>query len=230
MQVIRLMPFRGGFINALAYHVLNRGVEKREIFVDVYDYKRFVEILGEFNSDKPTHFHVIRRERRYRNLPKSIKRDKGNELVDIICFCLMPNHFHLLLRQKVNNGIATFMMKVCTGYASYFNKRYGRSGTLFQGRYKALLVKDDVHFSHLTCYIHSNPLKILPGKKPASELLKRYRWSSYGDFIGEPKYEKLASPKNTLDYIGGIENYKKMIDEYGENKFCPDLISELILE
>lgn len=109
-------------------------------------------------------------------------------LVNIHAFCLMPNHYHLLLTERIDGGISKFMKKVNMGYAKYFNQKYERKGALFEGRYKSILVKNDAHFIYLPYYIHLNPLDlIMPGwrknkiydYKKAIQFLENYRWSSF---------------------------------------------------
>ena len=116
------------------YHVFNRGVDKRTVFEDNDEYRYFVHLLYVLNTNQQSHNTL-------RNFTAHIERgstsiNRGERVVDLVAFCLMPNHFHLLLRQRVENGISKYMQKVGTGYTMYFNERHERSGALFQGRYK----------------------------------------------------------------------------------------------
>lgn len=125
------------------YHLYNRGVEKRNIFLDDQDYSVFLGYIKQYlgpheGSD-----------------PKSLVDD-----IDLIAFCLMPNHFHFLAKQKTIDGITKFMRAICTNYVMYFNKKYERVGTLFQGKYKGVLLDNDTYLLHLSRYIHLNPIKI----------------------------------------------------------------------
>src|SRR3989344_7978889 len=117
------------------YHLYNRGVDKRNIFTCVNDYNRFVTLLYLCNNTKPTSIeHELRSGRVFTEL---LNTERGKLLVDIGAYCLMPNHFHILIREKDNNGISTFMKKLSTAYSMYFNNKYKRSGALFEGRFKA---------------------------------------------------------------------------------------------
>ena len=138
------------------YHVYNRGVEKRKAFLSRADYERFVALLYLANQTEPA-------DLKYQGVSiVEITEDRAGEpLVEIVAYCLMPNHFHLLLREKIEGGIARFMQKLTTGYTMYFNKRNERSGALFQGTYKASHVHDDRYFRYLISYIHLNLVKLI---------------------------------------------------------------------
>lgn len=212
------------------YHVLNRGVDKREIFLEDGDYFRFIHDLFEFNdedntlnlnyflSKKQTITQSIDVRRRYLENRKPRKL-----LVEILTFCLMPNHYHLLLRPKVENGIPLFMKKLNGGYAKYFNLKYERVGTLFQSRYKSVLIKRDAHFIHIPYYIHSNPLSLIEPKWQekkvqnyggAIKLLESYRWSSHLDYLGKENFPSVTQRRLLLDFFGGPQNYKKSFNKW----------------
>jgi putative transposase len=148
-RVIQLVPEE-------FYHVYNRGTDKRAIFLDSADYQRFTELLFLSNSE-----HSIK----VRDIKKSkhgvFDYDRGTPLVAIGAYCLMPNHFHLLVTPLVESGVSMFMGKLCTSYAMYFNKRYDRTGNLFQGRYKAQWADSDTYLKYLFSYIHLNPIKLI---------------------------------------------------------------------
>ena len=153
-----------------------------------------------------------------------IGQDKNRQprklLVEIMAFCLMPNHFHLLVRQKQDKGISSFMQKLGTGYAMYFNQKYKRSGVLFQGKFKAVLIKNESHFIHLPYYIHCNPLDLAaPGwrerdikdYKKAVRFLEQYRWSSHLDYMGRKNFPSVTQRDFLLKFFGGTEGYRKGI-------------------
>src|SRR3989344_4697111 len=147
------------FIKEGIHHVYNRGVEKRTIFKQERDYLRFIHDLYEFNDSAPavnTNY--------YHNLSKSnfhkLERKPRKLLVEILCFCLMPNHYHLMLREKVEGGITEFMRKIGTGYTNYFNTKYERVGPLFQGKFKTVNIERQAHLLYLPHYIHLNPLDL----------------------------------------------------------------------
>ncbi len=148
------MPHRNvirEFANDMSYHVYNRGVERRDIFLDSQDYYVFLNRLKLMLID--------RTELDEKDLPRQpIKSFHGE--VELLAYCLMPNHFHLLLHQNSDSGISEFMRTLSTSYTMYFNKRYERDGALFQGRYKASRISTDPYRLHISRYIHLNPLAL----------------------------------------------------------------------
>lgn len=208
------------------YHVLNRGVDKRTIFLDNQDHARFVHDIFEFNSTEPA-INSWRRSMNDVGRHSLIGRPKGQirgeRLVDIHGWCLMGNHYHLLLSERVEGGMSLFLKKLNGGYAKYFNERYERAGALFQGRTKRILVDTDAYFLHILNYVHFNPLDMLVSTqewrlrkitKPDVALvhLKNYRWSSYRDYIGIKNFPSILT--TTLfqgvfnnDYLGQVERY-----------------------
>ena len=215
------------FVENQIYHVYNRGVEKRATFLDDKDFRRFIHDLFEFN-DKDSAFNVAYyfNSRSKKIEPRNIekKRKPRKSLVEILLFVLMPNHFHLLLKQSKENGIVKFMQKLGTGYTNYFNKKYERVGSLFQGRFKAVLVNEERHLIHLPFYIHTNPLALIYGSstsidwKKGKEFLENYRWSSYLDYIGKKNFPSVTSRKFLLEFWGGEINYQKETEKWLEKR------------
>lgn len=158
------------------YHIYNRGVEKRNIFLDERDYKVFLHFLKTYLSPPLPKEELARRRPKIGATPKTV-----HGIIDLLTYCLMPNHFHLLVKQKARDGISQLMNRVGTNYGMYFNKRYDRVGPLFQGVYKAVLVDNESQFLHLSRYIHLNPYEIEGGD---FEKLVDYPYSSYGDYLG----------------------------------------------
>lgn len=137
------------------------------------------------------------------------KIDRGETLVDVGAYCLMPNHFHLLIKEKRAGGISEFMKKISTGYSMYFNKRYERTGRLFEGTFKSVHANNDEHLKYLFAYIHLNPIKLIDpfwkengikDKNTASSFLKGHSFSSY------------------LDYAGNVENNGQRLESKILNK------------
>jgi putative transposase len=172
------------------YHLLNRGVDKRTLFLDEQDYKRFVSGLELFNDTRSI-------EKVFRSLnskkDRLTKSDIKEALVDIHSWCVMRNHYHLLVSEKVDGGITKFLRKLNIGYSKYFNKNYKRSGTLLQARTKKVLIETDPHFLHILNYIHLNPLDYHRDTKDwrkgkiedvskSTLYLEKYRWSSYHNY------------------------------------------------
>ncbi|MDP3948835.1 MAG: transposase [bacterium] len=206
------------------YHVLNRGVDKRDIFLNDGDRLRFIHDLFEFNDENPLqnvtyNFKVIARpnigqEGKPNRMPRKL-------LVEILAFCLMPNHYHLMLRQKSEGGVTNFMKRLNMGYARYFNEKYERSGALFEGRFKSVVVANEAHFLHLPYYIHFNPLDLAaPGwrnreikaYRKTLNFLKKYRWSSHLDYLGIKNFPSVTSREFLLDFFGGHKEYERKIN------------------
>lgn len=173
------------------FHTLNRGVDKRKIFLDKKDHLRFVHNLRGFNNRERTP------DARIRFTEKDLTLSKQKPLVDIHAFCLMPNHYHLLLSPRIDGGIPQFMKKVNMGYAKYFNEKYKRVGALFQGKYKSIAITKEAHGIYIPYYIHLNPLdlispewrnKKLVNYSGARDFLKSYRWSSFLDYTGHSNF------------------------------------------
>lgn len=207
---------RPAFVGDEIYHVYNRGVEKRNIFLDDDDYFRFIHYLFHLN-DKNSQGNLDREIMREIGTPSSKK--EREPLVEILAFALMPNHFHLILKQKEDGGIVKFMQKIGVGYAMSFNKKNKRVGPLFQGRFKAVLVEKDAHFMYLPHYIHLNPLDLLNKGVPISliekmKFLKEYRWSSFPDYIGIKNFPSVTRRDFLLNFFGGEEKYKKDLEKF----------------
>lgn len=213
--------------------------------MDDKDRFRFIHDLFEFNDTAPAanNFYYASRKTNDFASPKdlrsqNIKRVPRKLLVNILAFCLMPNHYHLLLNPIVDNGVTLFMKKLNIGYAKYFNQRYKRTGTLFEGRFKSVLVDSQAHFVHLPYYIHLNPLDLvtpewrerkLTNSKKAMDFLVSYRWSSHLDYSGQDNFPSVTQRDLLLGFFGGEQRYKKSISDWLTELKLPEL-KELILE
>ncbi len=202
---------RPAFIDDEIYHVYNRGVDKRVVYTDSGEYLRFVHHLYEFNDECTTNnltYHFLK------NGDDEMQKRRREHLVDILAFALMPNHYHLLLKQRVESGISKFMQKVGTGYTLFFNEKHTRSGSLFQGRFKAVHVTSDVQLRHVLHYIHLNPRALFAQEWSESEqvdFLKRYRWSSLPDYIGGRSFPSVTQRRAMLDMFDGVTCYEKSL-------------------
>lgn len=206
------------------YHVLNRGVDKRQIFVDKQDYLRFIHDLYEFNDQERSELNYYKfRDYGVNGKIAKVNKKLKKPLVDIMAFCLMPNHYHLLLSPRVEKGIPQFMQKLNMGYAKYFNQKYERTGTLFQGPYKNILVTNETHFLHLPFYIHLNPLDMaypewrenkISDPKKTFDFLESYRWSSHLDYLGTKNFPSILNKKNLMEIFGSHKNYGKLIENF----------------
>ena len=208
-------------------HVVNRGVDKRVIFNDSQDYLRFIHDMFEFNDEESVNstwykfkisnnpeISVIRR----RNIEKMPRK----RLVDILAFCLMPNHYHLLLTPRKENAVPKFMKKLNMGYARYFNTKNTRSGALFEGRYRSVDITEQAHFLYVPFYIHLNPLDLhapswrnglIQNSGEALNFLEDYRWSSFPDYVGKKNFPSVTSRDFLSEFFEGAEKHKKdMLD------------------
>lgn len=212
---------RPKFCNNQIYHIYNRGVDKRNIFIDDKDYLRFIHDLFEFNDTKPAvNFYY---KQSYEIRSRNNNKEPRELLVKILAFCLMPNHYHLMIEQLEEGGISEFCRKLGIGYAMYFNQKYQREGSLFQGRFKAVLINQEPHFIHLPYYIHLNPLDLIEPEwrkrkiknyKNTLKFLKTYRWSSYLDYIGVKNFPSVTQREFLLNFFNGTEEYKKSTMEW----------------
>jgi len=181
------------FVMGEYYHIYNRGVDKRIIFTNDYDYERFVLLLYVLNTGKDIKVRDLLRGNSFYEL---LKIKNNNPIVAIGAYCLMPNHFHLLLTPLMKGGITKFMLKLQTSYSMYFNIKNKRSGSLFQGPYKSQYLNTDEYLKYIYSYIHLNPAK-----------LKDKNWKERG-------------PKNFRSLKEFILNYKySSIGEYTKNDF-----------
>lgn len=199
------------------YHLLNRGVDKRPIFMSSDDHVRFVHDMYEFNDKTPANNTL-----RTLQMNDFVSRSLREPIVEIHGWCLMGNHYHLLLSEIIEGGITLFIRKLNIGYAKFFNEKYKRSGALFQGRTKRIRIAFDAHFLHILHYIHLNPLDFLKGSEDwrdlkirdaheAMKYLDDYRWSSYLDYCGQKNFPSLL----TKELFGSVfKNYKKDITAY----------------
>lgn len=138
------------FANGEFYHIYNRGVDKRDIFLDNHDFNRFLQGMDEFNSKRPVG-SLFENSFRKTQLSNPVAK-----LVDIVCFCLNPNHYHIVLHQRVDGGISEFMKRLGTGFAQYFNFKNKRSGVLFQGNFKAKHIDSNEYLLHVSAYVNLN--------------------------------------------------------------------------
>ena len=139
------------FVNDEFYHVYNRGVDKRDIFLDKYDLDRFIKSMLLFNNINPIGSIY---EKTFGG--RTPKLESEAKLVDIVAFCLNPNHYHFILMQATDGGISEFMKRLNGGYTSYFNEKNNRSGALFQGKFKAIHIDSNEYLLHLSAYVNLN--------------------------------------------------------------------------
>jgi putative transposase len=199
------------------YHIYNRGVEKRNIFLKKSDYQRFIKLLYVANGTAPYRFEKIK------NTPLN-QIDRGSPLVAIGAYVLMPNHFHILVKEITEGGISKFMEKLTTGYSSYFNIINERVGSLFQGTYKAEHADTDEYLKYLFSYIHLNPIKLIDGKwkekgikdlNKTKKFLLSYDYSSYQDYLGMKREKNLILTKEAFpEYFKDEFEFKDFVDNW----------------
>lgn len=227
------------FENGQFYHIYNRGVEKRQVFLDKKDYMRCIHDFFEFNDTASAGRFSVKRLSEVE--PRKVQK-RRKMLVKIHCFCLMPNHYHLLLEQTQDGGIVQFMKKFGTGYTMYFNKKYDRVGPLFQGRFRAVLLDDDSYLMHLSRYIHLNPVELVEphwkknGVKnwdKTNKFLESYRWSSYLDYIGRKNYPSVIDTRFIYELMASDRKspttlYKRFVKEWMAQDV--NIVGDLLLE
>jgi putative transposase len=181
------------------YHVYNRGVSKRDIFLDDNDYSVFLGLLKRYLDPTET----TRKQNRVQY--KSFADD-----VSLLAYCLMPNHFHLLLHQNSRTGMPEFLKSVSVSYSMYFNKKYKHTGALFQQRYRAVRMTDDSQFAHISRYIHMNPKDY-----------EHWNWSSIGYYLGDKHAAWLKT-----DMLPDVGDYRHFLDEYKDRREELKLLKE----
>ena len=211
------------FADGEYYHVYDRGVDKRLIYLNDIDKKRFQKILYLCNGTRP----FVVRDIALDNL---LHIDRGHQLVSIGAYGLMDNHFHILIKQVVENGVTEFMRKLKTAYTKYFNEKYDRTGSLFGGRFKAKHVDSDGYLRHIFAYIHLNPLELkYPGWEEGfvaptvlEYYLKRYYFSSYVDHLGLVREENsILNIEQFPHYFNKGFTVKDQLHDYFS--FTPDV-------
>lgn len=232
------------------YHISYRAVGDSTIFNDTDDHYRAIFSLYEFNDSNPKTIWLRRKQRKAEKklaLRSPSPHQVGvvperDNFVDILAFCLMPNHIHLLMKQLAENGISKFIQKIGGGYASYFNGKYERKGHLFN-QFKAIHVKDDNQLRNTVTYIHCNPISLIEPnwkereinnpKKVLGFLENGYRWSSLWDYLGKPNFVSVASKKFLIEAIGRNaiqQDIKKWIQHKANLKEAINAYKDLFLE
>jgi putative transposase len=182
------------------YHVYFRGSNKSKIFRDSSDYEKMLQLFSRYLSLKEAKNSA------------GVSFPNYSNRVELIAFCLMPNHVHLFIYQHQQGAMAEFMRSVLTSYSMYFNKKYKRTGPLFESRYKASLITNDAYFQHVSRYIHLNPRQ-----------WKTYEYSSLPYYLHQVTDEWIV-PRKIMDDFASPDEYLKFVEDYDEAKDMIDIL------
>lgn len=189
------------------YHIFNRGVDKRTIFQNQRDVQRFFRSMCEFNTIEPIgsiHENSFKKKGLRSRTPKLPE----SRLVDIVCYCLNSNHYHLIVKQVADKGVEKFIQKLGTGYTNYFNTKYKRSGVLFQGKYKAVYIDSNEQLLHTSVYVNLN-FRVHQLGSPASKLIKPL--SSWDEYAGKMKFD-FCQKDGVLGQFKNKKEYKEFAE------------------
>ncbi len=215
------MERKDPFVESEYYHLYNRGVDKRTIFTSPGDHKRFLMLLYLANSNEEIRISNILKSNTYEEV---FSRERGEPLVSIGAYCLMPNHFHLLLTPRTEGGVSRFMLKIQTGYSMFFNTKYERSGSLFQGPFKSIRADTDRYLNYLFAYIHLNPAKIrernwkekVYKRNDLLKFVESYPYSSYEAYLNNAHI--ITDPKAFPEYFSSQEEVRSHITDWLKQK------------
>ena len=211
------------------YHIYNRGAHKREIFIHEQDYVRFQLLLHVSNTRSGVNMRdlfVKYKGQTFADIFVLEKLDK--ELVEVLGYCLMPNHFHMILRQKAEKGISIFLHKLFTAYSMYFNAKHDHSGILSQGAFKSRHVGTEQYLRYLFSYVHLNPLELVEpdweagvwkDMQTAKRFLKTYPYSSFYDYgVGERPERGILAYEQRPDFLSTQNDLEELIRWFEEGK------------
>jgi putative transposase len=208
------------------FHIYNRGVDKRAVFQRESDFERFLLSLRLCNSENNKLMIVWRDLLRKKSnilLEDFIKANCGDKLVEVSAYCLLPNHFHLLLKQTKEKGIETFMHKIATSYTNYFNKKNNRTGSLFEGTYKSVEIDSYSYFLNISLYINGNPEIHKIAKTD------QWEWSSYYEYMDNVEY--ICFKYDIMkEFRAGSEEYQKLLKHFIANSQSMKGLKRLCLE
>ncbi|MEK7562443.1 MAG: transposase [Patescibacteria group bacterium] len=236
------------FTTGETYHIVMRALDNNLIFKDINDYFRGIFSIYEFNNADSVEIWKRRRDRIVEK-----KREKSGDigsppildgrdkLVEILAFCFMPNHIHLILKQIKDGGISKFMQKTGIGLGKYFNRKYERKGHVFQDAFKSVYLESDNQFMATVSYVFTNPIALIePGWKELGirnhstqeviKFLEGYKWSSYQDCIGIENFPSVTERDFLLEMMNGTNGLKQIVSEWVERKKDIAKYANLFLE
>ena len=205
------------FQNETFYHICNRGVDKRKVFMNEKDYARFLVSMREFNQIDSIgsiflkNYQVKRNRNPKASDASNFEASDALGLVEIIAYCLNPNHYHLLLRQRRDNGISKFMHKIGMGYTNFINAKYNRSGSLFQGKYKAFEIKSEGKLWETSFYVNGN------AEIHGIDKCNKWPWSSCLDYLCL-RNGSLCSKNVILKEFKSKNEYRNLLFNYIREK------------
>lgn len=223
MTTFRKISLRDGEI----YHVFNRGIDRRGTFTDKKEFERIQKLIKFYrHKDIPIRFSQVNQQ------PQEIREKilddlyKSERIIDILSYCIMPNHFHFLLKQTNEKGISTFVSNITNAYTKYFNTKNKRTGPLFEGVFKAVHIESEEQLLHVSRYIHLNPVSssIIP-----DEDLENYKWSSYREYL-PISAEEISQKEFILNMFKSISAYQEFVNNQIDYAKQLDTIKHLILE
>lgn len=221
----RILPL----VNEQIYHIFNRGIDHRPTFTDKREFQRAMLVLSYYSFSTPpvklSQFLQLSNEDRD-NILLNLKKE-NKKLIEIICFCLMPNHFHFLLKQVEDKGISKFLSNIQNSYTRYFNIKHERIGPLFLDQFKAVLIQTDEQLLHVSRYIHLNPLTSYVVKD--FESLKKYPWSSLGEYLGIRNLG-ICSTDLVLGFFKNKIDYERFLQDQASYQQELQKIKHLIME
>lgn len=238
------MPVRNQQLaNDEIYHVVAKRIEGNNLFEDTDDYYRGIFSIYGFNTKE--HVEIARRHCGDRVSSKQggdpVSATPQDPLVEILAFCLMPTHIHLLLRQVANEGISKFMNKFGAGYPAYFKKKHNKKGKghFFQDRFVSVHIGTDEQLKIVFVYIHINPISIIEPnwkeigiKDPdkAINFIENYKWSSYPDYLGKKNFPSVTKRELLLKIMNGEQGIKEYVDNWIRYKSKIGEYTDLALE
>lgn len=206
------------------YHIFSRSIAKYIIFNNEQEYSRILDLINVLhykNFDyQYSQFSRMDIDKQNRIIIKL--KIQNNTFVDIIAYCIMPTHIHLILKQNIDGGITKYIGKVLNSYSKYFNTKHNRTGPLWSARFKNILINDDEQLLHLTRYIHLNPCSAELVDAP-----ENWNYSSYNEFLDKTQY-KICNYKNILNI--NPDEYKKFIDDRKNFQQQLSQIKHLLIE
>ncbi len=217
------------FVIGETYHLYNRGAHKQDIFTCEADYRRLSLLLFLANNSSPVNIRETLRKYKGQTFAKIFEEERPDKsLVDIYAYCLMPNHFHLILHGKCEGGVTKFMTKVLTGYSMYFNTVHGHSGILAQGAFKSKHIDTEAYFRYIFSYVHINPVSLVAPNWEADgiadlsvvrDFFQTYQYSSFYDYsIGLRPERAVLAYEEAPDFLKTQNDLEELLKLYNTCK------------